>query len=294
VDRAVLVGINAYPVRTAEPLKDFTPLDGCVNDANAIADFLVERRGFSRSRIRVLTDTAATRTAIITALRWLVRGARRGDRLVFSYSGHGTPYPLASSSRHHPLIDAICPVDFNTRKASLITDLDFDALFRGLPEGVDFLWICDSCFSGGLARDFRLARAEGRRLRTVTLRHTTAHAIRQARSRRDGAPAGIRAIAPTLNGAIIAAASVEQYSWDWAFGRPKRAHGVLTHYLLKALSAPDGHLVPITEIVRRIAATVRKSRSAYRTQHPEVMGSPAVLARPFLTTRRASALDQAG
>ena len=59
VDRAVIVGINAYPVRTSGPLKDFTPLDGCVNDARAIADFVVRKRGFNRSQVRLLTDAAA-------------------------------------------------------------------------------------------------------------------------------------------------------------------------------------------------------------------------------------------
>lgn len=278
----MLVGINAYPVRTTEPLKDFTPLDGCVNDAEVIADFLVQRRGFASSAIRKLTDAAATREAIMSALRWLVRGAKAGDRLLFSYSGHGTPYPLTSSStRHHPLIDAICPVDFGTRRSSLITDLDFEEVFRRLPAGVEFIWICDSCFSGGLARDFRLAREEGRRLRTVKLRHTVARAMKAARKKRGGAPTGVRALAPRLNGAIIVAATAEQYSWDWSFGRPARAHGVLTHYLLKALNARDGHRVPLDELLRRVAATVRRSRSAYRTQHPEVMGSPSALTRPF-------------
>jgi len=285
MDRAVIVGINAYPVRTSGPLKDFTPLDGCVNDAQAIADFVVNKRGFPRSQVRLLTDAAATRRAIIAALRWLVRGAKPGDRLLFSYSGHGTPFPMPGPHSHrHPLHDAICPVDFDWTGPRLITDLDFEALFSRLPEGVEFIWICDSCFSGGLARDFRAARKEGTRIRTVSLHHSVVKALRTARARRQGRPSGLRGLAPRLNGALIAAASPEQYSWDWAFGRPKRAHGVLTHYLLKVLSARGGLTAPIDEVVARVARTVQKSRAEYRTQHPEVIGAPAALTRPFLAT----------
>lgn len=283
VDRAVVVGINAYPVRTTGPLKDFTPLDGCVNDARAIADFVVGKRGFKRSQVRLLTDAAATRRAMMAALRWLVKGARPGDRLLFYYSGHGTPFPMPGPHAHrHPLHDAICPVDFDWTGLRLMTDLDFESLFESLPDGVEFIWICDSCFSGGLARDFRTARALGRGIRTVQLHHTVVRALRAARARRRGKPAGLRALAHTLNGALIAAATVEQYSWDWAFGRPRRAHGVLTHYLLKALNARGGLSRPLDEVVARVARTIHRSTAEYRTQHPEIMGAPAVLARPFL------------
>ncbi|HQX83078.1 MAG TPA: caspase family protein [Vicinamibacterales bacterium] len=283
VDRAVIVGINAYPVRTSGPLKDFTPLDGCVNDARAIADFVVRKRGFNRSQVRLLTDAAATRKAMVAALRWLVKGARPGDRLLFYYSGHGTPFPMPGPHAHrHKLHDAICPVDFDWTGPRLITDLDFEQIFEPLPEGVEFLWICDSCFSGGLARDFRTARALGRGIRTVALHHTVVKALRAARARRRGKPAGLRRVVHRLNGALIAAATVEEYSWDWAFGRPKRSHGVLTHYLLKALNAPGGRTAPLDEVVARVARTIRKSTAEYRTQHPEAMGAPAVLARPFL------------
>lgn len=40
--------------------------------------------------MRIVTDARATRATILDGFRWLVTGAKRGDVLVFHYSGHGS------------------------------------------------------------------------------------------------------------------------------------------------------------------------------------------------------------
>ena len=89
MNRALLVGINSYPT---------APLQGCVDDVQDMAGFLVESCGFLDSDIRLLVDARATTDAIRERLTWLVSGVRPGDRVLFHYSGHGTVLPLRGPS----------------------------------------------------------------------------------------------------------------------------------------------------------------------------------------------------
>ncbi|KAF8628786.1 hypothetical protein AX15_003725 [Amanita polypyramis BW_CC] len=69
-------------------------LHGCINDARRVRKFLIEYHGYSSDNIIILTDAGnasgvPTRKNILKCMRWLVKGARRGDSLFFHYSGHG-------------------------------------------------------------------------------------------------------------------------------------------------------------------------------------------------------------
>jgi hypothetical protein len=74
VNRALLVGINAYPGQ---------PLLGCVNDVNDVANFLVDRCGFDSSDVRLVVDDRATTNNIKERLAWLSKGTGIGDRILF-------------------------------------------------------------------------------------------------------------------------------------------------------------------------------------------------------------------
>ncbi|HEY3116002.1 MAG TPA: caspase family protein, partial [Chloroflexota bacterium] len=74
MNRALLVGINAYPG---------APLNGCVNDVTDMASFLVKPCGFAMGDIRLVTDSRATKTAIVDRLGWLLTGLQKGDRILF-------------------------------------------------------------------------------------------------------------------------------------------------------------------------------------------------------------------
>jgi metacaspase-1 len=139
--KALCVGINDYP-------GDGSDLNGCVNDAKAWADLLIKNFSFPSGSVKLLLDSQATKAGTMEGLKKLLAGAKSGDVLVFTNSSHGTY--LADTSGDEPLFDeAICPFDCDQ---NLIVDDDLRELFSGLPKGVSFTVISDSCHSGTVTR----------------------------------------------------------------------------------------------------------------------------------------------
>lgn len=90
--KALIIGINYHG--------SSHQLNGCINDAHNIRDFLVREHGFSpdpRDMV-VMTDAPENRgtpfepTAhnMMSAFRWLVTYNNPGDSIWLSYSGHGS------------------------------------------------------------------------------------------------------------------------------------------------------------------------------------------------------------
>jgi hypothetical protein len=84
-DRALVIGIDGYAdVRLT--------LGGgsSAHDAAAIAGLLQDSLGYGTADIKVLTNGAATRAAIVDAFdSWLVQGSKKGERIFFYFSGLG-------------------------------------------------------------------------------------------------------------------------------------------------------------------------------------------------------------
>lgn len=83
---ALLVGIDEYK----DPIP---PLQGCVNDITAIAQYLNERfdkeKGYNLLPPKKLLNSEATRQAIIDGFRKHLCNAQSNDIVLFYYSGHG-------------------------------------------------------------------------------------------------------------------------------------------------------------------------------------------------------------
>jgi hypothetical protein len=263
MNRALLVGINKYPD---------APLCGCVNDVTDMAAFLVARCGFGANEIRLLTDKRATTTAIKERLAWLVRGAKRGDRLVFHYSGHGAQVATRNKAEEVDGLDeVICPVDFDWSDRRMIRDKDFQRMFAPVPAGVDFVWISDSCHAGDLSRDMPPPGDRRRCLfppEDIAWRNCVGASI---------GTRGLGRAAAKLNVALIAGCRSNQSSSDGAFD--DRPNGVLTYCLLRALRDGDGMAVPLTKLIARLRAAVK--RAGYE-QVPQLEGSAALKNRSFL------------
>jgi len=139
--KAVCVGINDYPY-------DGSDLNGCVNDAEAWAELLVEHYDFARPDVSLITDAEATKARVLSALKELLQGATAGDVLVFTNSSHGTY--VAETGGDEPVYDeALCPYDSGD---NLIIDDELRKLFADLPDDVHLTVISDSCFSGTVTR----------------------------------------------------------------------------------------------------------------------------------------------
>lgn len=149
MDKILLTGINKYTG---------VPLDGCVNDVLNLAELMPREYHVSDENIRLLVDERATKWNIMERLKWLVDGAKAGDRLFFLFSGHGSQVSnRLSTGEVDQLSEIICPVDMQWDPDHYITDYELYNIFKHIPEGVKFGWMNDSCHSGGLTsleRDF--------------------------------------------------------------------------------------------------------------------------------------------
>ncbi|KAJ8481693.1 hypothetical protein ONZ45_g15228 [Pleurotus djamor] len=130
--KAVCVGINYLGQRNE--------LRGCINDAQHVRDFLIDRHGFKDRDILVLTDDRhnpkyiPTRENILSAMKWLVQTANCDDSLFFHYSGHGGRTPDEHGDEVDGYDEVIYPVDYD-KAGHILDDTMHDIMMKGLPEG---------------------------------------------------------------------------------------------------------------------------------------------------------------
>jgi hypothetical protein len=147
--KALLVGINVYaPAGAGGP-----DLRGCVNDVRDMANTLsvLGIVAAAPATMKILTDSRATKAAILKGFKWLIADAKKGDVLVFHYSGHGSQMADVSGDELDAKDETICPHDYAA--AGMIKDDDFRALLAGLPAGVNLDIIFDSCHAGTGTRE---------------------------------------------------------------------------------------------------------------------------------------------
>jgi hypothetical protein len=149
--KALLVGINDYPGTQND-------LQGCVNDITNVYDVLVKYFSFLPQNIVMLSNSRASKAAILEGLKSLVGGAKEGDTLVFHYSGHGSQIRDTEGDELEDGKDEVlCPYDFDWSRG-FIKDDDLASLLTGLKKGVRMEIILDSCHSGTGTREIILDR----------------------------------------------------------------------------------------------------------------------------------------
>ncbi|KAJ7289161.1 caspase domain-containing protein [Mycena rebaudengoi] len=172
---ALIVGIDSY-IRAAE----YPALEGCVNDANAFRDFLLDTREscgleVPAGNIKILTNKNATRSAIISTFQsHFINNPKIPNNgnttMIFFFAGHGervsAPGNLKASDG---MVETICPHDNGTLDAAGqyvhgIPDYILGCLLRELAatKGKNITVIFDSCHSGGMGRKVGRARAPPR------------------------------------------------------------------------------------------------------------------------------------
>ena len=177
-DRALVVGIDRY----ADPA--FTDLRGAVRDARNIRRLLAGHLGFDEREIRVLTDEAATRDAIVSGVRdWLLAGTDPGARALLYFAGHGYFQRDEDGDEPDGYDEALVPHDARLiskesrpmRVANLILDDEVGRLL-GMLEGREVSVIVDSCHAGTMTRSLALPSADPGYARTLGIGATEAGA----------------------------------------------------------------------------------------------------------------------
>lgn len=173
-DRALVVGVNSYPGILEGGRAHLHDLSGAVFDAKTFESLLKEQFNVAAADIRVLTDSAATREAILRDFQsWLIDGTRSGDRVFFYFAGHGVSLSVKDEETGGTrLTSAIAPADARGELVTgpidgLIPGTEIRALLEQLG-GRRVTVVADSCHSGSVSRGVQPALSATFRARTLT------------------------------------------------------------------------------------------------------------------------------
>jgi hypothetical protein len=237
-NKALLVGINKYP----DPQNE---LRGCINDILDMEHFIsATNKVYAKQSIKKLTDKEATKKGIVTQIKWLLEDAQPGDQLLFHYSGHGAQAPtLFPNLEADGLDEVICPYDYDGSNATTLRDKEFAQLFAGIPKGVHFVWISDSCHAEDLSRDPQMpGEIQYRYFNGLAPMHSGMKNERRENEERMNEVNEVSAfesydattiITAPLNGALLSACASHELSADAYINN--RFNGAFTHYLIKNL-----------------------------------------------------------
>ncbi|MFJ5776134.1 caspase family protein [Streptomyces sp. NPDC093094] len=257
------VGIDAYPAGRHRPLY------GCVNDARSAAHRLASRAD-ATGHVRLLTDAAATRRAVISGIEEHLGHARAGDTAVFWFAGHGSQIEATAEQR---AIEATGYCQALVCVDQPLLDKDLGPLLDTVAaRGAAVVAVLDCCYSGGGTRD---EPGEGVRWTPPDPDWPTppAAAFRDAAD----AAAGAAPVDP-LRHLLLAGSRLNELChesvWDG------RTYGVFSHALLSALTAADGDATGREVFAAAAAAVERSGFAQHPTLVPDRPGGPAD--RPFL------------
>jgi hypothetical protein len=280
---ALLVGINNY----APAVADARNLSGCVNDAKAAEQWLVERCGADLAP-QHLYNHEATRDAMRNGIRRHLGRARKGDTAVLWFSGHGRQVVAVTEEDKKIEPSGRCQAlvcwDGELLDKELGRLLD-DVAGRGAQVTV----VLDCCFAEGGTRGAGDATVRGLpplRVPAGTLRMTRGSSEEAVRPRELGAAWTW----PVHRHALLAASGIKELALENRVGGT--VHGVFTRELLRVLrtDGADGR-TPASCRALVAAARPRVLSASYRTQRPTVFPEKAGREsdRPFLGAMAARA-----
>lgn len=141
--RALLCGINNYKHPSVADLR------GCLNDLANVASLLTDVYGFDPDHIHVLEDKKVRKKALKDKWKWLLRGSKPGDELVFHFSGHGSYLPDTGGDESDGQDSLLCLWDMDWGDpGSYLLDDEIDEMCEALKDGVNLTIITDNCHAG--------------------------------------------------------------------------------------------------------------------------------------------------
>lgn len=158
--RALLVGLGPYSKYTG-----FRDLRGA-GDCEKFKTQFLRHWGFTDKEIHIIPNEKATKKAIIDEFEnWLVKDAKKGDTLVFYFSGHGTLVPAPELNTR--VRSAILPIDTKVNgdqdivPSSVITGAFFKNWQVKLKKEsgfTDLTMFFDACNSAAIDRGLGIAK----------------------------------------------------------------------------------------------------------------------------------------
>jgi metacaspase-1 len=260
--RALCVGINDYPYEGND-------LNGCVNDAKAWADLLINKYDFPSADVKLLLDAEATKANVMAGLKNLLTGVQQGDILVYTNSSHGT-YLADMGGDEERYDEALCPYDCD---ANLIVDDELRELFANLSNDVSLTVISDSCHSGTITRAAisevipGLKTPDDRRVRFLNPallgRAILANPFKAK-------PKG-KTLFPEskMKEVLLSGCSDKEYSYDALI--EGKYHGAMTYFALKAIQEQN-YQITSHQLHTRV---VNLLDDAGYPQHPQLEGNEA-------------------
>lgn len=138
---ALLVGINYNGTSNQ--------LSGCINDTKNIQQFLTDKYLFKNFELLTdVTEKKPTKNQIIDSFTNLLVNSKKGDKLVFSYSGHGTYTKDLNNDELDGQDELIVPLDAVSINTCISDDELSTIIKNNLKEGVQLFMLADCCFSG--------------------------------------------------------------------------------------------------------------------------------------------------
>lgn len=134
--KACLIGINYVNTKYE--------LNGCVNDVLKLKNILKKKYHYRDNYIKIITNEEATRNNILECFTELVKNAKEGDQLFFSFSGHGVYVADREKDEQDGYDELIVSADFYG-----ITDDELKGILQAnLKKGVNMFALFDNCHSG--------------------------------------------------------------------------------------------------------------------------------------------------
>ena len=168
------IGINNYLAGTnpanCQVCKDrgIKNLTGCVNDVDTISRLFIKYYGFKPEQMILLRDQQASRAAIQQTFDQLLAKCKKGDYLVFFYSGHGS-YEFEKENDGQLRTgkgyrNTILPADVTKPGIRDFNSAELNKIFSGFTDkGVVLTVITDCCHSATNTRGSTLFEVDSAR-----------------------------------------------------------------------------------------------------------------------------------
>ncbi|SJL03967.1 uncharacterized protein ARMOST_07324 [Armillaria ostoyae] len=217
---AILIGIDDY---------ELNPLNGCVEDAKAMEDYLLDDLQVPKDHIQLLLgpkEPASSRDVIYPSRDNIIRALfgiitndqiRPGDNIIIYFAGHGSYY-FPSECDDKALLDligpgaieAICPIDRDKRDVNEvpipdISNRELNSILSLIArkKGNHITAIFDCCHSGGVSRGLP---ETGARVTCGTKVATLRGMLDAGEKRLGGHPSIVRNWRPDMTSHVILAA----------------------------------------------------------------------------------------